>query len=167
MYSCSKFRVNTTITLLQKCNSGLCSPPRVYGGGGYERCGSSSLKRAGLSYSRERFDCNGLVFRILSSLPPTPSASQRLHLRAPTHNQVNRVFSLKKMRNRDALSFWGCGGTSDVVANRHTRHRSGQLRAVHFRADSAAPRIPTTACPRLFLVFLVSTLIEGSDISHS
>ena len=126
------------VSLGQKCNSSRIRDQEcMEAAANYEHCGSSSLKRAGLSYPRERFDCNGLVFRILLSLPPTPSASQRLHLRAPTHNQVNRVFSLKKMRNRDALSFWGCGGTSDVVANRHTRHRSGQLRAVHFRADSA------------------------------
>ena len=108
------------VSLGQKCNSSRIRDQEcMEAAANYEHCGSSSLKRAGLSYPRERFDCNGLVFRILSSLPPTPSASQRLHLRAPTHNQVNRVFSLKKMRNRDALSFRGCEGTSDAVDDRH------------------------------------------------
>jgi len=86
------------VSLGQKCNSSRIRDQEcMEAAANYEHCGSSSLKRAGLSYPRERFDCNGLVFRILSSLPPTPSASQRLHLRAPTHNQVNSVFPLKKM----------------------------------------------------------------------
>ena len=53
MYWCSKFRVNTTITLGQKCNSSLsfATSSVMEAAANYrkaERCGSFSLKSAGL-----------------------------------------------------------------------------------------------------------------------